>query len=293
MRITDRMMFDNANLWTSAAETQVEAATESSSTGIRVAHASDDPAAAALIATYSQGAARATSIAQTTSRASDELQAADSALSSAGDALSRADQLAVQMANGTYSAGDRASTATEVQGLMTSIISALNTKVGTRYIFGGSKDSAPPFDAAGNYNGDTQVRQVESAPGVLQNTSIRADVAFKGAGGGTDVLATLQGLVTALQNNDVVGVQSSLTGLSDGITQLGAARASGGAAMNALDAANAVATAAATAQTTSAGNLQDANVVDAATQLQLAQRALEASVQAGTMSFQFSMLGSK
>ena len=67
------------------------------------------------------------------------------------------------------------------------IVQLMNTQVAGRYIFGGTKDSAPPFDASGNYVGDGNVRQIEIAPGLLQASSIRADVALKGTGGGIDV----------------------------------------------------------------------------------------------------------
>ena len=44
----------------------------------------------------------------------------------------------------------------------------MNTQEAGRYLFGGNIDRTPPFDAAGTYAGDTGVRQVEVAPGLLR-----------------------------------------------------------------------------------------------------------------------------
>jgi flagellar hook-associated protein 3 FlgL len=289
MRVTDRMIFDNANRWTTDASSRLEQATEVASTGVRVGRAADDPGAAGLLGTRQQTQARADAIAQETGRAADELGLVDGALQTVSTTLGRARQLAVQFANATYNADQRASGATEVDGLINQVLSALNTKVGNRYVFAGSKDDTQPFDAAGAYSGDGLVRQVEVAPGVLQDSSVRADVAIKGAGGGVDVLATLQALSAALASNDVAGVQGTLDALDRSTAQVSSARASAGTAMNALDAGTAVAKAASTAEKTAVSHLQDADMADAGTQLALAQRALESAVQASSQSFLLSL----
>ena len=152
---------------------------------------------------------------QNASRAGDEVDAADSALQSLSDVLARARELAVQMGNDSYSAADRAGAATEIDGLVQQAVTLMNTNVNGRYIFGGNQDQTAPFDTAGNYNGDTAVRQVEVAPGVLEDSSVRADVAVKGVGGGVDLFATLQSLSTALRTNNGDAIRGSLTDLDD------------------------------------------------------------------------------
>ena len=110
--------------------------------------------------------------------------------------------------------------ATEVDGLMQQAVTLMNTNVNGRYIFGGNKDQTAPFDTAGNYSGDTAVRQVEVAPGVLEDSSVRADVAVKGVGGGVDLFATLQSLSTALKTNNGDAIRGSLTDLTTATTQV-------------------------------------------------------------------------
>ncbi len=290
MRVTDRMTFDQAAHGIAKARERQEEAVGRASSGLRVSHPGDDPAAAGLIASTKVNEQRQESIRETVSRASDELSSADGALDGIGQLLSRARELAVQLSNDTYSAAERAAAVDEVNGLFRSAVALGNTTVGNRFIFGGNKDGASPFDAAGNYVGDTAVRQVEIAPGVLQDASVRADVALKGVGGGSDVFATLSSLSTALSTNDLTNIRASLTGLDAGITQLSSARSRGGSAMAVLDAAASASRAGRDAATTEISNLGDADIFKAATELALSERALEASLSASVKSFSLSLL---
>jgi flagellar hook-associated protein 3 FlgL len=230
------------------------------------------------------------SIVQSVNRAADELSAADGALDGVGNVMSRARELAVQLSNSTYSVSERASAATEVNGLLQQTLGLLNTRVGNRYIFGGTLDSAAPFDSTGNYSGDGGVRQVEIAPGVVQNASVRADIAVKGVGGGTDVIATLTALSTALLSNNVAGVQATLSGFDAGITQVATARSGAGSAMSVLDAAAEAGRAGKLAEETTLSHLADADAIEAASRLALAERALDASLTASARSFRLTLL---
>jgi flagellar hook-associated protein 3 FlgL len=271
---------------------------------VKVVHPGDDPAAAGLVAVERARVGQLDAIATTAGRASDELAAADGALATVSNAISRARELAVQLSNASYSAAERATGAAEVKGLISSIVSALNARVGNRYVFGGSVDDAPPFDGiaydplsgavdrtlTGAYGGDAAVRQVEIAPGVFQDASVRADVAVKGAAGGADVLATLSDLANALAANDPTAAAATLTDLVRGTTQVANARGAGGAAMAALDAAVTANEAARDEAKKRISGLADADPVRSITELALAQRALEASLTATAKSFQFTLL---
>jgi len=290
MRVTNRLMSENAARNASAARERFELASREAATGVRVQHPEDDPAAASLMARTIAQAGRDGAINQALGAATDELQAADTALDGVTSALSRARELAVQLANPTYDANQRAGAAEEVNGLLKDVLGRLNQKVGSRYLFGGFQDAAPPFDAAGNYLGDPGVREVEVAPGITLPASVRADVALKGTAGGVDVLATLQALATALSANNVAGVQASLDGLDTGIAQVARARSEAGSHLNVMDTARAAAQAAKTDGQTKLSHLADADVIDAATRLTAAQQALEAALSAAAKTFQPSLL---
>jgi flagellar hook-associated protein 3 FlgL len=290
MRVTDRMLFDRASRDSGAARTRLETAISRASTGQRLIHPGDDPAGAGLVTLHQAAAARAGAIMGAAQQAGDELLGVDTALDDVTNALARAREMAVQFASAPYTAAQRVAAAGEARSLLDRMLAALNTKVGNRHVMGGTLDGQPPFDAAGNYLGDANVRQVEVAPGVLEDASVRADVAIKGVGGGVDVLATLGRLVTALQANDQAGVKATIGDLAAGTDQVAVARTQAGHAMAAFDVAAEVNRAARDEAVVRASHLTDADVIDANSQLALAQRALEASLTATASGFKLTLL---
>ena len=220
MRVTSQRIFELAKAQTMAARERVEKASQQVSTGQRVVHPGDDPAAAGIIIANRAAINRYDAIDGAVARASEETQVADGALQSVSTLLQRARDLATQLGNDTYSATERAAGAQEIDSIKGQIIQLMNTTVAGRYIFGGNVDRTPPFDASGNYAGDTAVRQVEVAPGLLQNASVRADQIIKGTAGGVDVFATLTSLSTALSGNDGPNIRGSLAGLVAGGDQV-------------------------------------------------------------------------
>lgn len=292
MRVTDRMIFDSASVSSGRARDEVQAATNESSSGIKLTHPGDDPAAAGQLVSRQLSQSRFGAMVASADAASQSLRTADNAMQSVSDTLARARELAVQLSNDTADAGMRSAGAAEMKGLVQSMVSALNLRSGDKYLFGGFADDKPPYDANGVYQGDAGVRQLEVAPGLTTNVSVRADVAISGANGGVDILATLQGLATAMGTNDAAAIKGSLDNLDKGTTQLATARAAAGAAVGTLDAASSVARSAQGSEKNAIVGLQDADAISSATRLALAQRALEASISAATQSFKLTLLDS-
>ena len=289
MRVTDRLMFERSSRDLGRARSALDAARDAVTTGRRVSHPGDDPAAAGAVAALGISSRRAEAVARSAEAAVGELDAADAALGTVSNALARAQELAVQFSNGTYTADQRAAGALEVEALFGTAVAALNARHANRYVFGGFADGAAPFDAAGTYLGGG-VRQLELAPGVLQATSVRADVAIKGAGGGVDVLATLAALRTALATNDAAAIRGSLGDLDRSVTQVSTGRAEVGVMMSALDAASAAGRLAADAEKAALARLSETDLVDGAIRLAQAQHALEAAMAATSKSLELSLL---
>lgn len=290
MRISDQQMYTLASARLTQARAESAAAGEQVSTGKAVVHAWDDPGKAGMIARQAADQVRQQAVYDAATRASDELQAVDTSMDQVSNALTRAHELAVQLANGTYNANDRANAAAEVQQLQQAVITQLNQRFGDRYLFGGTLDGAPPFDAAGAYLGDANVRQVEIAPGVMQDASIRADQAFKGAGGGVDVLGALASLGTALTTNSQAGIQASVQSLADGIQQVTNFRSRAGAMMNVFDVAASTAKAFHDGEQDAQSKLEDADIFQASTRLAAAQTSLQATMSAAAQQFKLTLL---
>lgn len=290
MRISDQALFNLANQRIMRARSESVTAGDQVSTGRRIEHPWDAAGDAGMAVRHHQEAGRQDGIFGAATRASDELKVVDGAMDQVTTSLTRAKELAVQLANDTYSATDRAGGAAEVQQLFAAVVSQLNMRFGERYLFGGMQDGAPPFDAAGNYLGDANVRTVEIAPGVMQDASTRADVALKGAAGGVDVLQSLQRFATALASNDPTNIRVAVQELDDGIAQVSRERSRVGAMMNVFDVASSMARQNRDAASDAQGRLEDVDIFEASTRFAATQRALEASMSAASQQFRLSLL---
>jgi flagellar hook-associated protein 3 FlgL len=168
-------------------------------------------------------------------RAQERLGMADTSLASMQDVLNRAKEIALDQANPTYDATQRATMAKEVQQLIDQMVQLGNTQVEGQYIFAGFKTDAAPFDATGAYSGDSGVRNVEVAEGVQVPENLTGDQFLSGAGGGVDAFAVLSQLRDALATNDVAGVSATIDPLSTAGDQVTQARMTVGFRLTSLD----------------------------------------------------------
>jgi len=290
MRVTDRMIFDGALRSTLQARVRADRAALVAGTGVRVAHPGDDPAAMGGVVAGRSAEARFESIRKVADGARDELVQADAALGSVSTMVRRAEQLAIQLANGSYDADARAAGAHEVEALIAGVTAALDGKYGDRYLFGGNTPDVPPFAADGTFQGGAGARSVEIAPGVFEDVAPDAGRAIAGAGGGTDVLAAMRALAAALAANDGDAVQGQIAGLGAGLKQIAAERARIGGSVAVLESASAAALEARDGAKAQVAGLTEADVVAAASELALSQRALEAALAAASESFRLSLL---
>jgi flagellar hook-associated protein 3 FlgL len=295
VRVTDRLIFSTATIETGRAREAAEQAQEVVSRGTRIQHPSDDPAASGMIIAFNMSSDRFAAISSAAAAASDELSATDNALDGIGNALSRARELAVQFSNSTYSQAQRAGGAEEVAGILGQVVSNLNTRFGNRYVFGGTKDGAPPFDPTpgptfGNYLGDSAARNVEIAPGMLQQSNVLVGSMSTDSADPNSVLKTVQALQAALQANDPIAVQATLDGLDAGINQVSTTRSQVGASMNAFDTAISAARTASGDDKVRASKQGDVDLIESSIQLQATQTALQASLAATAQSFKLSLL---
>jgi len=290
MRITEATLYQRTLDSANTAMANLARAQGEVSTGLRVQAPGDDPQAAGMLVRHRFDQARTTAIQSGAQRATEELNAADSALGSLGTTLARAQVLATQFGNDTYTASDRAAAAAEVDGLFQQGLADLNIRFGDRFIFGGNKDNQTPFGDNGVYRGDAGIRQVEVAPGVYEQSSVRADIMAAGAGGGVDVLQTLKDLAAALRADDSGAVRGTLSGLSDACNQISTARSQVGTSVNIFT--SAVDTCASQIVDTKQviGELGDADVMDASSRLSLAQYALNATLTAAKQTLSFSLV---
>ncbi len=154
MRISTQMMYDQNMRGITNSQTKWMDYGLQMSTGQRVNKPSDDPIAASQAVVVSQAQQQNEQYKTARTFATQKVSLEENVLSQVTTAVTAAHTSLVGAANGTLSDDDRASMATELQGVRDQLLNLANSTDGNgRYIFGGYKTDTPPFNAAGAYNG--------------------------------------------------------------------------------------------------------------------------------------------
>lgn len=209
IRLTDALRMHFANHSALRAGRELANATRSAAAGQRVLTPSDDPAR------YGGAIRRGAEIESLSARvraartSEAALELAERSLDAFGELIVKARELALQGANETLNASDRATLAAEVRRLREHAVSIANTRGPDGYLFGGTKTDAPPFDPGGAFSGN----DIALFAPLGQNMALRANasgaMAFTVAGG-TDAFVALSDLASALSANDALGARAAV-----------------------------------------------------------------------------------
>ncbi len=226
------------DLW--ATETRQQNDIQELATGRRVNMPSDDPAAAAADINNQALQSQTDQYLQNTSNLEGMLQTADSALSSVVTSLNQAIGLGVQGSNGTISTANQQQIAQQVQAIQTQIVQLANTSYEGNYLFGGTANQSAPFQMDATqpsgvlYQGNTDINDVEIAPGTNMQVNLPGSQVFQAAGG--SIMGSLQQLVTALQSGNSASIGAATTQVSGALSYLSQQRVFYGSAVNQLTA---------------------------------------------------------
>ena len=184
---------------------QEDQALQQVSSGQKLNSLSDNPAAAASLVNLRMQSSSDTQYLQNISSLTGSLNVADSALSSVVEALTTAQSLGVEGANGTVNAQNQQALAQQVQGIQQEILGLANTSYNGQYLFSGTATTTQPYVADASaasgvtYNGNDNSNSVEISEGQAMPTSLPGSQLFSNAT--TNVFQSLQDLYTALNTN--------------------------------------------------------------------------------------------
>ncbi|SUW64455.1 Hook-filament junction protein [Buttiauxella agrestis] len=164
MRISTAMMYQQNMRGVTNSQSEWLRYGEQMSTGKRVTKPSDDPIAASQAVVLSQAQAQNSQYALARTFATQKVSLEENVLGQVTTAIQSAQEKIVYANNGTLSDDDRASLATDLEGIRNQIMNLANSTDGNgRYIFAGYKTEAAPFSGtAGSVTykgGDTPVSQ--------------------------------------------------------------------------------------------------------------------------------------
>lgn len=258
-------------------QSQISKAQEQVSSGYRLQNVSDDPGAVAQIYEYQAGIASTQQTQANLTNATNQVTSAETALQSAVQAVQRALSLAAQGANSAQTAQGNADLAVEVSGLQQTLVGLSQTQVNGRYIFSGDRDTQPayqldPAQPEGVQQllpGDTATRVILDPNGTpiaiartAQEIFDAQDVNGNPAAG--NVFNAINSLLTGLQNNDLNAITNAASSLQSANDYLNGQLEVYGETANRLTAASDIAQKFLANQQAVLGQVQDANIPEAA-----------------------------
>ncbi|ELZ8933208.1 flagellar hook-associated protein FlgL [Cronobacter dublinensis] len=306
MRISTQMMYQqNMRGITDSQATWLKYG-EQMSTGKRVNRPSDDPISAAQAVVLSQAQSQNDQYTQARTFATQKVSLESSVLSQVTSVITSAQEKMVYANNGTLSDTDRASVATDLQGMRDQLLNLANSADGNgRYIFAGYKTDAAPFSGTpGNitYNGGTDniTQQVDSARTmvightgnlVFNNLTSNATPEPDGTPSETNVFKMLDSAIAALktpmegadettQTNLLNALTKTSRGLSNSLDNVGTVLAEVGTQLKELGNLDELGAERALGQTSQMSSLVDVDWNSAISSYVMQQAALQASYKA-------------
>jgi flagellar hook-associated protein 3 FlgL len=284
-RITESSTSSNFISRINAQRSRLSILQERMATNKRINRPSDDPAGAEAVLNLRTSQTELEQFKRSAQAVNNQLTAADDSLNGYENMLERVRTLMSQGLSDTTTQAAKNAIATELDSLKARILSVANTKYGDTYLFGGTRQDAPPFDpATGAPAGSAaspQYIQIEpganaipvgtTAENVFSNSTstIFADLtaaaaALRGTGDPVADKATLNATMTRMK---VYGDQASL------------AHAMVGANMHVTEMALDRLTNDSLAIDDRAGSIEDADFAQTAVELTDTQSALDALLQ--------------
>ncbi len=262
------------------------------SSGQRVNVPSDDPTASALLVQTLSDSDAVDQYTKNASAALGQAQTADSALSSVVSLLTQAVTLGTQGANGTNTAANRQTLATQVQGILASVVSAANTTYQGQPVFAGTSQNSPAFvlNASGTatYQGDNSSKSIQVGASLSVQVSLPGNQVFTSGSG--NVLASLTQLASALGGNSAAAISTATANVTTALNYLTAQHAVYGNSINQITAQESYLSQEKITLSTQATNLVGIDTATAAVNLSRAEAQNSAVLAAAAKSFPQTLL---
>lgn len=265
---------------------------EQLSSGKRVNRVSDDPGAARSALRYRAESVQTGKYLDNIAKGESFVNASDSALEQMSQVLDEAKRLAVQGANGTQDAASRKALSQSVDSLLTRMVDLSNTVHDGRYIFAGTATYTQPFARSDDgesvvYQGNLDEFEIQIGPDSRVTVNQDGNTLFQQEG---DVFGALVDLRNALAANDASTVSGLVQDIDDASTHLNDLHGALGGTEQRLELGRNQLEAAKVNLDALVSQSEDVDFADTIAQMQLAQVALEAGLQAGAKVLRPSLL---
>jgi flagellar hook-associated protein 3 FlgL len=228
------------NLGIEGTEQALNTAVQQVATGQRVSVPSDDPFAASANVQSLAESANVDRYTKNGDAVLSQAQMADSALSSVVNELNQAITLGTEGADGSMSSDDRASIATQVQSLLSQVVSQANTTFNGVSLFSGTAAAVPAFVSDSTsptgytYQGNSGVNTTAIGDTLQVNVNVPGDQVFTNPNG--NVLGSLTQLISALGSGTTADIGDAVAGVKNALTNISQQRVVYGGVVNQINA---------------------------------------------------------
>jgi flagellar hook-associated protein 3 FlgL len=236
LRITNNMLSNNLLRNLEAAQGRMDQLQNRMSSGKRISKPSDNPSG---IENAMRIKGNITAVEQWKLNASEGLaymNNVDSTMQDISSMLQRARELAIQGANGSLTTEDKTKVSNEVEQILEQIKQLANTKMGSKYLFGGTAN-VKPYDSSNTWVGTDDVIKFQVGSEANIPITVNGKALFGVSGGSVGMFSILQDLYTALQ--DPAGsadIRTAISNLDNQIETVLDKRAELGARVNRMNA---------------------------------------------------------
>lgn len=308
MRVATSSFPDSFLYQTNRLQNQQNTLQSEATTGLKLTMPEDDPAAMSQALQLQSDSSANTQYQSNITQLQDAATTSYDAMNGLQTLISKANEIASSV-DGTTSATEMSSYASEIGGIIQQAVQLANTKDSQgNYIYGGTKMSSPPFaattDATGNitavnYQGNSSVAQSEISPGVTVTAqTLGANSSGSGPRGlitdsryGADLFNHLISLQSDLNSGNAQAVTSvDAPQISKDVDNIAYQVGSNGVMQSTLSNTSSVATQQSANLTTQMSNTTSADLATTLTRLQQTQTSFQAALQSGVLVMQLSLL---
>ena len=294
MRVTMRTLYNQIKTDIGNITDQMNLTTSKLSSGKIYRRPSDAPVALTHALTLRSQLSTTSQVKRNIVYARGWQQATENVLQKVEERLRRAKSLAIQGANDSQNIETRQAIAREVKGILEELVTLGNTRFGGRYIFGGTRTDGydkgeAPFvetqDGSVDYLGNRQSIEVNVADGVKVTINLDGDEVFVQGG----AFEGLKKLYDSLMNNSRDDIDASIGDIDQALKHINREISKIGAMANSLESYSDVADSMELTDTERLSEVEDTDMVRAASDLSMLQTSYQASLAAAAKVMQLSL----
>lgn len=293
MRITPNTTMDNSLFNIQRTRASIDQLQEHISSGNNFNRPSDDPVSVRLLVGLNDKMTAADQYNSNIGKADTWFQITNSAITGITDFVEQAKKTVASLSGGLSDPNVTNNALLQLNAIKQQIVDMGNTQMNGIYIFGGTNNLVQPFSASG-YAGDSGEFKIEINQGVSQSVNIPGNYLLLGSAGSpygsTDILGTLDQLITDVSTANQAGVETGKQALYQAGIQLNAAQSDLQSRLVRIDAAKTMNQNIISTFQSVYGNLQNVDYAQMGIEMSQQQTALEATLSATAKISQMSLL---